>query len=98
MVDLYLQGKYPEMLNLAQRSAAEGSALSWSFVAIANAELGNAREAKQALARMAEIDPELGRDPAGVYRGHQATDAIVSALMEGLHKAGWVEPRASVSP
>jgi hypothetical protein len=36
--------------------------------------------------------------PVDTYRSHQATDAIVSALMEGLHKAGWVEPRASVSP
>jgi tetratricopeptide (TPR) repeat protein len=98
VVDLYLRGKYDEMLNLAQRSAAEGSAMSWSFVAIAYAELGNAPEAKQALARMAEIDPQLGRDPAGVYRSHQPTDAIVSALMEGLRKAGWVEPRAAVSP
>lgn len=87
-----LQGDYEAMLAVSQASAGGGSGISQSFIAIAYGGLGDEIRAHAALKKMAEIDPELERDPAAVYRSHQATDEIVAALMTGLHNAGWVEP------
>lgn len=56
------------MLKLALASSVDGSAISWSFVAIAEGKLGRKEEAIKALARMAQISPELARDPFGVYK------------------------------
>ena len=36
----------------------------------------------------------LARDPAAVYRRFQPLESIVDALVDGLRKAGWTEPRA----
>lgn len=91
-VDHYMHGRYAEMLTAAKRGAASGSDISWSFVAIAHGALGNAAAARQALEKMAELSPLLARDPAALYRRHQAADGIVDALVAGLRKAGWSEP------
>ncbi|WP_120785129.1 tetratricopeptide repeat protein [Kumtagia ephedrae] len=91
-VDHYLHGRYAEMLDAAKRSAVDGSGISWSFIAIAHGALGNDAGAHEALARMAEISPLLGSDPAAAYRRHHATDEIVNALVAGLRNAGWTPP------
>lgn len=91
-VDHCLNGRYAEMLSAAKRSTADGSGISWSFVAIAQGALGNDAAAREALTKMAEISPLLGADPAAVYRRNQATDEIVEALVTGLRKAGWTPP------
>jgi len=93
-VHLYLQGKYPEMLASAEH-AATGGPTGMSLLAIAQGALGNRRAARMALDRMAELMPELGRDPAAVYRRFQPIDNIVDALVDGLRKAGWAEPDGS---
>jgi hypothetical protein len=87
-----LKNRYDEMLKLALASSVDGSAISWSFVAIAEGKLGRKEEAIKALTRMAQISPQLARDPFGVYKKHQATDAIASALVDGLRNAGWQDP------
>ncbi len=92
VIDCYLKNRYDEMLKLALASSVDGSAISWSFVAIAEGKLGRKEEAIKALARMAQISPQLARDPFGVYKKHQATDAIASALVDGLRNAGWQDP------
>ncbi|MEJ5018796.1 hypothetical protein WH297_03455 [Ochrobactrum vermis] len=89
VIDCYLKNQYEEMLRLALASSIDGSAMSWSFVAIAEGKLGKKESAKRALERMAQISPELARDPFGVYKKHQATDAIASVLVDGLRNAGW---------
>ncbi len=91
-IDHYLNGRYADMLDAARRGAIDGSGISWSFVAIANAALGNRKDAQEALARMTEISPRLARDPGAVYRMHGAVDSIVDPLVEGLRKAGWTDP------
>lgn len=91
-VDHYMQGRYAEMLSAAKRGTVDGSAISWSFAAVAYGALGNEGAAKEALARMAEVSPLLGRDPANAYRRHGATQAIIDALVAGLRNAGWKQP------
>ena len=91
-VDHYMHGRYAEMLTAAMRGAAYGSGVSWSLVAIAHGALGNKEAAREALEKMAEVSPQLARDPAALYRRHQAVDSIVDALVAGLRQAGWTEP------
>jgi TolB-like protein len=88
----YVQGDYEDMLSTAERSAVDGSGISWSLIAIANGALGNQAAAREALARMAEVSPDLARNPAAAYRKHQPVEPIVEALVAGLRKAGWTEP------
>ena len=88
----YIEGDYEEMLATAERSAVGGSSISQSLIAIAEGALGNRPAAEQALAKMAAIDTELGRDPAAVYRGHQVIEPTVAALVAGLRTAGWRPP------
>jgi len=92
-IDLYLKGKYAEMLEVARRSAADGSGVSQALIAIADAELGIAEATREALAKMKDFKP-LGRDPAGYFRRHGATDEIVNALMAGLRKAEKISSRS----
>ena len=42
----YLEGDYQHMLEAAERSAVDGSGISWSFIAIACAALGQLDEAR----------------------------------------------------
>ena len=88
----YLEGAYADMLSEAEHSTGDGTGLGQSLIAIAQGALGNKDAARRALAKMAAISPLLARDPATVYRRHQATDEIVNALVAGLRKAGWSEP------
>jgi TolB-like protein len=88
----YLKGDYRHMLEAAERSAVDGSGISWSFIAIACAALGQRDEARAALDRWASIDPEAYGDPAAEYRMHGGTEDTVNALVAGLRKAGWTKP------
>lgn len=90
-VRAYLEGDHQDMLELAKRSSVDGSGLSWSFIAIARAALGQPEEAREALDRWASMSPEAHADPAAEYRMHGGTDETVNALMAGLRKAGWTE-------
>jgi TolB-like protein len=89
----YMNRRHAQMLEVANKSVADNSSISWSLVAIAQGALGNDAAAREALAKMAGVSPSLNRDPAAGYRRHQATDDIVDALVAGLRKAGWTETR-----
>lgn len=86
MIDRYFKGHYEEMLELAERSAVNGSGVSVALVAIASAELGKADQAREALAKMEAYGP-LARDPAAYFRRHGAADRIADKLVSGLEKA-----------
>jgi TolB-like protein len=94
----YLQGNYAEALAGAERSGRRGSSMGLSFMAINQAALGDMDAARESLETLGTFDPEFLEDPAAVYRTHQATEEIVSALVEGLRKAGWREPERSARP
>jgi len=93
-IDHYMQGRYAEMLAAAKYGVGHESGISWSLVAIAQGALGNMAAAREALETMKVISPRLGSDPAEVYRGHQATEEIVTAIVAGMRNAGWSEPGA----
>ncbi|MBW8636299.1 hypothetical protein K1W69_03785 [Hoeflea sp. WL0058] len=93
-IDHYMHGRYKEMLAAAKYGVGHESGISWSLVAIAQGALGDKVAAREALQTMAEISPRLGTDPADVYRGHQATEEIVAAIVAGMRNAGWSEPGA----
>lgn len=88
-----LNHDYERMLRVAERSAADGSAVSQALIAIASAELGNPGVARAALAAMSAFEP-LARDPAAYFRRHGATDEIVDALVGGLAHARQVAERS----
>lgn len=91
-VERYMRGDYPGMLIAAKHSGASGSAMGQSYIAIAQGALGNLHAAEQALAKMAELYPPLARDPAAVYLIHRPTEPILTALVDGLHTAGFTSP------
>lgn len=91
-IDDYMRGRYDDMLAAAKHGTADTSGVSWALVAIAYGALGDKSGAREALKSMAAATPRLAKDPAAVLRGHQAIEPIVTALVDGLRKAGWSEP------
>lgn len=91
-IDHYLHGRYVEMLSVAKTGAIVESGASWSFIAIAYGALGDEPAAREALAHMARVAPQLARDPAAFYRRHGAIESTISKLMDGLRNAGWKAP------
>lgn len=85
-IDLYLKGDYREMLDVAKMSAPDASGFSLLLLAVANAELGNAKETRAALKELSQHEP-VARDPAAYIRRHGGTERIVDAMMTGLQKA-----------
>jgi TolB-like protein len=85
-IDLYLKGDYRKMLQVAERSAADGSPVSQALIAIADGELGDQAGVREALEKMSGYAP-MARDPAAFFRRNGATDEIVDALVSGLEKA-----------
>lgn len=93
-IDHYLHGRYAEMLDAAKRATIDASGISWALVAIAYGALGDAGSAQEAVKSMSAASLGLATDPAAVFRVHQATEPIVTALVAGLRKAGWNEPES----
>jgi hypothetical protein len=80
------------VLDAARSSTVDGSAISWSLLAIAQAATGDPEAARQSLREMAHRSPRLANDPAAVYRGHRLVDDMVDRLVTGLRAAGWFPP------
>lgn len=93
-LDLYRQGRYRDMLPYARRSST-GDPIGLSLLAIAQGALGDPDAARATLARMADLSPELARDPAAVYRRFQPADGMVDMLLAGLRQAGWTPPETA---
>jgi TolB-like protein/tetratricopeptide (TPR) repeat protein len=85
-IDLYLNGKYRQMLDIAQRADPDNSGFTQFLIAIANGALGNRDAARDALKKFSEYKP-LASDPAAYMRRHGAIDEIVDPLLAGLKKA-----------
>ncbi len=93
-IDLYLKRDYERMLQIAMRSAVDGSGFSQLLIAVASGELGD-RDATRAALQKLSASRSLAGDPAGYMRRHGATDEIVNALMNGLQKARRVAAASS---
>ena len=90
--DDYLRGDYAAMLSDARRSDVDGSAISLSFIAVAEGALGQQTEARATLDQLATAWPGFLDDPAAEYRVHQPAEALVQAMLAGLREAGWQPP------
>jgi tetratricopeptide (TPR) repeat protein len=90
-IDFYLKGDYEQMLQVAERSAVDGSGFSQALIAIAAGALGNHDTAQQALEKMAKFEA-FANDPTAFFHRHGATDEITNVLVAGLQ-----EVRRSVS-
>lgn len=85
-IDLYMRGRYREMLEVAERSALGDLGFSFVLLAIAHSQLGNRLETQRALEGMRRHKP-LADDPVDYIRRHGASDQIVECLSNGLEKA-----------
>ncbi|MBN9023978.1 MAG: hypothetical protein J0H08_18255, partial [Rhizobiales bacterium] len=85
-VHLYLEAKYEEMLDVAERSGIDGSGMSQAFIAIAAGAVGDASRARAALAIL-DRNGASAWDSGAVFRRHGATEEITAALVGGLQKA-----------
>lgn len=85
-IDLYLRGNYEKMLEIANRSAVDGSAFSQALIAIAAGALGDRDAAQTAFEKLPKSGP-LAHGVDGFLLRHGATDEIVRALKAGLERA-----------
>jgi tetratricopeptide (TPR) repeat protein len=97
-VHAYLQGNYADAITAAEISGRNGSSIGLSIMAMSQAALGDIDEARKSLETLENLDPGFLRDPAAAYRTHHPIDEILSALLDGLRKAGWKEPVAATRP
>jgi TolB-like protein/tetratricopeptide (TPR) repeat protein len=95
-VDRLMKGDGVGMLDAAERSTLDNSALSQSLVAMAYGLLGNQERAHRALVRMDEISADF--NPVQRIRAHQATDEIIKAATAALQSAGWQDAAEPVTP
>jgi hypothetical protein len=86
------------MLTDAERSAADGSTMSLSFIAVAQGALGRQADAKATLDKLAEVWPAFIEDPEAAYRVHKPTEELLQTMLAGLRKAGWQPPPAGAAP
>jgi TolB-like protein len=86
-VNRLMEGDGKGMLEAAERSTIEGSALSQSLVAMAYGLLDDKAGARLAFDRINEIAPDY--DPIARFSAHQATDEILKAMGRALQRAGW---------
>ena len=82
------------MLSLARRAVIDGSGISNSLLAIAQAESGDVPAARESLDRMARTSPAMWPDPLVGWRRHHASDPILAALSRGFTKTGAPGPAA----
>ncbi|MCB1490180.1 MAG: hypothetical protein KDJ88_22310 [Bauldia sp.] len=85
-VHLYLEGRYQEMLDVAERSGVDGSGMSQAFVAIAAGAIGDAERARTALKAL-EGPGYAAWGTGEMFRRHGATEEIGAALVRGLERA-----------
>ena len=93
-VKAYLDGDIDLMLALARRAMIDGSGISNSLLAIAQAESGDMPGAQASLERMASVYPAMWPNPLVGWRRHHASDKILAALSGGFARAGAPRPAA----
>ena len=59
---------------------------------MSQAQLGNLKEARQALDQAIALDPTFAKDPGGAFRLHHFPEDLIDQFMDGLRKAGLEHP------
>ncbi|QJF51110.1 tetratricopeptide repeat protein [Roseobacter ponti] len=85
--DHLIKQEWEDMLSAAQRASLDGWSFGQAMLAIANNELSNGRAAAAALTRLAELDPLLSESPRAWLESHQASPALLEAVVAGLARA-----------
>ncbi len=86
-IDHLMKKEWSEMRLAAEQASADGWSLGQALLAIAHTELSNARAAREALTRMAQLDPPLAEDPRAWLEGHSLAPVVVDAVFTGITKA-----------
>lgn len=90
-IDRLMNNDGEGMLAAAKRSLAHDTARSYSLLAMAHGLLGNRDEARRALEKMVDLQPDY--HPVESWRKHQATDEIMAELAMAARRAGWRRSR-----
>jgi len=86
-IDRLLKQDGEGMLAMAENAFSNGSARSYSLVAMAYGLLGDRDAARRALARMKRAMPDY--DPVRSWRKHMATEEITNSIAIAMRQAGW---------
>jgi tetratricopeptide (TPR) repeat protein len=92
--DDYRRGDYRAALADMGKAGELGFALGPATVAMSEAQLGNLKEAHQALDQAIALDPTFANDPRGAFRLHHVPESLIDRFIDGLHKAGLGESGA----
>ncbi len=84
----YLNGQYKEALFEAEKADIPSVIYNHVILAMAHAQLGQAKEADADVKKILEIDPEYGDHVAADLKKHNVHPDIMQAFLEGLRKAG----------
>ena len=90
--DSYRRGDYRAALAQMDQAGELQFFPGVALVAMCQAELGNDKEAHQALERAIAVDPTFARDPRAAYRLHHVPESLIDQFVVGLRKAGLGEP------
>ncbi|MBJ6373125.1 hypothetical protein [Sedimentitalea arenosa] len=86
-VDHLIKEEWLELQLAAEQASADGWSFGQALLAIAHTELSNEPAAREALTKMAELDPRLAGDPKVWLEGHSFAPVIVDAVFTGITKA-----------
>ena len=53
-----------------------------------HAQLGDCKQARQALEQAMALDPTFAKDPRGAFRLHHVPEGLIDQFMAGLRMAG----------
>ncbi len=82
--DHLIKQEWDDMLSAAQRASLDGWSFGQAMLAIAHNELSHGRAAAAALGKLAELDPVLSETPRVWLDSHQASPALLEAIVAGL--------------
>lgn len=82
-----IEKEWSAMLAAAERASADGWSFGQAMLAIAHNQLSNDRAAREALKKLAALDPLLSEDPRTWLEGHSMHAVVVEAVVKGLSEA-----------
>jgi TolB-like protein/Tfp pilus assembly protein PilF len=91
-IDDYRHGDCRQALADVARVGGTFFFVSPALVAMCQAQLGNQKEAREALKEALALDPTFAQDPRGAFRLHRVPEDMIDRFMTGLAKAGLEDP------
>ncbi len=85
--DHLIKEEWEELVIDAEHASADGWSFGQALLAIAHSNLSNEAAARDALARLSELDPLLYEDPKAWLESHRMNAVLVEAVTQGLSEA-----------